>query len=277
MKHYFKPITWMSALDEIDQQLPSHSFNKPKALRRTLITLATVSLSLLFLHYAKYTSSFYLFLSMIESTFDLPTDYFMQALANTQWQGLVEYSWWTGCHLIAFILLPLFIIKQFFKESMRDFGWRWQQTHQHWIGYACLLTPILVFVYIASLGTEFVNHYPFYKLTHRSYADFIFWEILYLTQFVCLEFFFRGFMLQALRPALGANAIWIMCVPYMMIHLPKLWPEATGAILFGFFLGILAMQSRSIWGGVLVHAGIALSMDIAAMLRTNGFPTQFWP
>jgi len=267
----------MSALDDIDQQFPSYSFDKPKALRRTLITLVAVSISLLFLHYAKYTSSFYSLLSMIESIFNLPEQYFQQLLAQTQWQRLIEYAWWTSCHLLAFVLLPVLVIKFLFKDAVANFGCRWQQTHQHWAGYVCLLLPILCFVYIASLGTDFVHHYPFYKLTHRSYMDFICWEILYLTQFICLEFFFRGFMLQALRPALGANAIWIMCVPYMMIHLPKLWPEATGAILFGFFLGILAMQSRSIWGGVLVHAGIALSMDIAAMLRTNGFPAQFWP
>jgi membrane protease YdiL (CAAX protease family) len=277
VKQYFQPKTWMSALDTIDQEYPSHSLDKPKALRRTLITLAAVSISLLFLHYAKYTSSFYIFLSLIESTLNLPEEYFSQSLAQSQWHTLIEYAWWTSCHLLAFILIPVFVIKFLFKDAVANFGWRWQQTHQHWAGYCCLLVPILCFVYIASLGTDFINHYPFYKLTHRSYLDFIFWEILYLTQFVCLEFFFRGFMLQALRPALGANAIWIMCVPYMMIHLPKLWPEATGAILFGFFLGILAMQSRSIWGGVLVHAGIALSMDIAAMIRTNGLPTQFWP
>ncbi|MBK8186755.1 MAG: CPBP family intramembrane metalloprotease [Cellvibrio sp.] len=267
----------MSALDTIDQEYPSHSFDKPKALRRTLITLAAVSISLLFLHYAKYTSSFYIFLSLIESTLNLPEEYFSQSLAQSQWHTLIEYAWWTSCHLLAFILIPVFVIKFLFKDAVANFGWRWQQTHQHWAGYCCLILPILCFVYIASLGTDFINHYPFYKLTHRSYLDFIFWEILYLTQFVCLEFFFRGFMLQALKPALDANAIWIICVPYMMIHLPKLWPEATSAILFGFFLGILAMQSRSIWGGVLVHAGIALSMDIAAMIRTNGLPTQFWP
>jgi len=80
------------------------------------------------------------------------------------------------------------------------------------------------------------------------------WGFLYLVQFVCLEFFFRGFMLNALRPALGANAVFVMCVPYTMIHFPKLWPEAAGAMAFGLFLGLLALRSRSIWGGVAVHA-----------------------
>jgi membrane protease YdiL (CAAX protease family) len=128
-----------------------------------------------------------------------------------------------------------------------------------------------------SLGEDFVAHYPFYSLAGRSWIDLVLWELLYLSQFVFLEFFFRGFMLNALRPAIGANAIWIMCVPYMMIHLPKLWLEASGAILFGLFLGILALRSRSIWGGVLVHAGVALSMDIAALWRKQNLPDTWWP
>jgi membrane protease YdiL (CAAX protease family) len=84
-------------------------------------------------------------------------------------------------------------------------------------------------------------------------------------------------MLNALRPAMGVNSIFVMCVPYTMIHFQKLPLEATGAIFFGLFLGILALRSRSIWGGVLVHAGVAVSMDVAALLRRDSWPQQFWP
>ena len=68
-----------------------------------------------------------------------------------------------------------------------------------------------------------------------------------------------------------------MIVPYMMIHFPKPWLEASGAIFFGLFLGVLALHTRSIWGGVLVHISIALSMDIAALLQTKGLPQQWLP
>jgi membrane protease YdiL (CAAX protease family) len=174
-------------------------------------------------------------------------------------------------------VLPWLVIRFGFKQSMLDFGWRWNQVSEHWRGYLLLLSPILVFVVLVSFGDDFVNHYPFYRQAGRSWLDFLLWELLYMSQFVFLEFFFRGFMLNALRPAIGANAIWVMCVPYMMIHLPKLALEATGAILFGLFLGILALQSRSIWGGVLVHAGVALSMDLAALLRKQDIPGSFFP
>ena len=46
------------------------------------------------------------------------------------------------------------------------------------------------------------------------------------------------------------------------------WMEATGAILFGLFLGLLALRSRSIWGGFLVHAGVAVTIaDISFIVN----------
>jgi uncharacterized protein len=281
------PRRILSALDQLDQQQPSYSLNRPAALRRVLMVLATVSVCLLLLHYAKYSSNLDLLLQLLASAQELPQNHYLVRLRASGWEELCGYGWWTFIHLIAFIIIPFAVIRWLLvPQSQRagqgalhiaDFGWRWNSTASHWRGYLLLLSPILVFVVLVSMGEDFVNHYPFYRTAGRSWLDLLLWECLYLSQFVFLEFFFRGYMLNALRPALGANAIWVMCVPYMMIHLPKLWLEATGAILFGLFLGILALQSRSIWGGVMVHAGVAISMDIAALLRKQALPEQFLP
>lgn len=40
---------------------------------------------------------------------------------------------------------------------------------------------------------------------------------------------------------------------------------------------ILALRSRSIWGGFFVHAGVAVGMDVASMLRQDRIPDVFWP
>ncbi len=53
-----------------------------------------------------------------------------------------------------------------------------------------------------------------------------------------------------------------MCVPYCMIHFGKTFGETLGAIVFGIMLGTLALRTRSIWGGVLIHLGVAISMDL---------------
>lgn len=265
--HALNPSRILTALDTIDQTGNSYSLGRPQALRRVFLTLACVCVVLLFIHYAKFSDNLAVVLD----------DATWRSLQSSPWYQLTGYVWWTGCHFLGFIVLPWLMIRLVFKQRMRDFGWQFNQTAEHWRGYLLLLSPILVFVVLVSFGEDFVDHYPFYKQAGRSWFDLLAWELLYLSQFVFLEFFFRGFILQSLRPAIGANAVWVMCVPYLMIHFPKLWLEATGAILFGLFLGILALQSRSIWGGVLVHAGVALSMDIAALARKQEIPMQWWP
>ncbi|HSC68589.1 MAG TPA: CPBP family intramembrane glutamic endopeptidase [Cellvibrio sp.] len=271
------PRQILRALDQLDATAPSYSLARPQALRRVIWVLACVSVSLLALHYIKYSNNLHSLLAWWGEWAQHNPHHYLQALEASGWLELCGYLWWTSCHLLTFIILPWLVIRYGFNQSMRDFGWRWNQVSEHWRGYLFLLSPILVFVVLVSFGEDFVNHYPFYQYAGRSWLDFLLWEVLYMSQFVFLEFFFRGFMLNALRPAIGANAIWVMCVPYMMIHLPKLALEATGAILFGLFLGILALQSRSIWGGVLVHAGVALSMDLAALLRKQALPGSFFP
>ena len=37
------------------------------------------------------------------------------------------------------------------------------------------------------------------------------------------------------------------------------------AIGAGLILGTLAMRTRSIWGGVLIHVGVAMTMDVLAL------------
>lgn len=271
------PRRIMEALDAIDAESPSYDMDRRAALRRVFAVLACVCVSLLLLHYSRYSSNLHLLLGYLGQWRMQDSQYYLSALQASGWLELAGYVWWTACHLLTFIILPWLVIRFLFKEKMIDFGWRWNGVTQHWRGYLLLLSPILVFVVVVSFGEDFVNHYPFYSQAGRSWQDFLLWQLLYMSQFIFLEFFFRGFMLNALRPAIGANAIWVMCVPYLMIHFPKLWLEATGAILFGLFLGILALRSRSIWGGVLVHAGVALSMDIAALLRKQALPGIFFP
>jgi uncharacterized protein len=277
MLSIFHPRQVLTALDEIDAQAPSYSLDRPQALRRVVIVLGCVCFCLLLDHYAKFADNFKWVLRVLAEWRGFPSDSFINQLAQTKWAELCDYAWWTSVHLLCYVVLPGLVIRYLFKARVRDFGWQLNQAPQHWRGYLMLLSPILVFIYLVSLGKDFVHHYPFYDFAGRSWVDLIGWEFLYLCQFVFLEFFFRGFIINALRPAIGANAVWVMCVPYLMIHFPKLWLEATGAIFFGLFLGILALQSRSIWGGVFVHAGVAVTMDLAALMRKQGLPETFWP
>ena len=75
----------------------------------------------------------------------------------------------------------------------------------------------------------------------------------------------------------GSGAIWSMVVPYCMIHYGKPYLEASSAIIAGVVLGSLAMRTRSIYAGFLVHATVAVLMDVLALERRNGLPIRLTP
>jgi membrane protease YdiL (CAAX protease family) len=84
-----------------------------------------------------------------------------------------------------------------------------------------------------------------------------------------LEFFFRGFLIFALARYIGSLAIFVMIVPYAMIHFGKPFAECLGSVIAGIALGTIALRTGSIYGGVFVHCGVAWSMDLFAMSQ-NG-------
>lgn len=130
-----------------------------------------------------------------------------------------------------------------------------------------MIAPV---VFLMSYTAGFQKTYPFYSLASRSWFDFLLFEAFYAFQFFSLEFFFRGFLLHSIKRYVGAYAIFIMIVPYCMIHFGKPMPETFGAIGAGIILGTLSLRTNSIWGGVGIHVAVAVSMDICSLWQ-KGF------
>jgi membrane protease YdiL (CAAX protease family) len=184
------------------------------------------------------------------------------------WAGrhydLWQFVWWTGWRFFGYVVMPIAVI-WLSGQRIRDYGIRLSGFVSHlWI-YASLYAAILPIVLLAAQTEAFYETYPFYKWANRSSADFWMWQGLYALQFLSLEFFFRGFILQGLRKSIGSAAIFVMIVPYCMIHYGKPMPETLGAIGAGIVLGTLALRTGSIWLGVLVHVSVALTMDGLAL------------
>lgn len=193
-------------------------------------------------------------------------DWFPYVRGDQYW-SLKGYAWWAAWRFIGYVLIPLAVIAALPGERVRDYYVSPRGFVRHlWI-YAVMFALILPAVVIASRTEAFRHTYPFYRLASRSSFDLWTWEILYAVQFLSLEFFFRGFLLQGLRRALGANAIFVMIVPYCMIHYGKPMAETLGAVGAGLILGTLAMRTRSIWGGVMIHVGVAWTMDLLAIAQ----------
>jgi membrane protease YdiL (CAAX protease family) len=81
---------------------------------------------------------------------------------------------------------------------------------------------------------------------------------------LCVEFFFRGFLVLPLVASLGWSAILIGILPYALLHAGKPLLEAYGSIAFGLGLSWLAVRTRSILYGVAVHWVLAAVTTLAA-------------
>ena len=201
-----------------------------------------------------------------------------RSIALAKYEELWGYAWWAGCRIVGYVFVPLPLWKLLFpRDRLRDMGLRITGLGEHmWIYGVCLLFVVPAMLLVSS-QPDFGSYYPFYKLSSRSIFDFALWEAIYWLQFLALELFFRGWILGALRRSMGAAAIFAMMVPYCMIHYGKPYLEVHGAIVAGIVLGSLAMRTRSIYLGFLVHITVAFSMDFLALFRRGALPTVFWP
>lgn len=193
------------------------------------------------------------------------------------YDDLFGYAWWVSARVVGYVG-PLFVWKLIFpSDSLLDMGLRTRGFLKHlWI-YAAALTIVVLAMLTLATQPEFLNYYPFYKKSSRSWFDFLAWQSMYWVQFFALELFFRGWILAALRRTMGMGAIFVMVVPYCMIHYGKPYLEAHAAIVAGVVLGSLAMRTRSIYAGFLVHISVAALMDTMALASRDALPTQFWP
>ena len=242
-----RPLAWVRGIwIEIDEE--ARKLRRPGLDLRPLAVLVTVAVSLTLQEYIGERTFFH---RLFE---DSP-------LVAGRYHELWSFVWWSGWRVIGYVLVPLLVIP-FLGIRLRDYFLSPRGFLHHLKLYLLLFLLVLPLVYLMAQTKDFQRIYPFYKLAGRSTFDLVAWEALYALQFLSLEFFFRGFMLVALRPALGVHAIWVMVVPYCMIHFGKTMVETLGAIFAGIILGTIAMRTRSIWGGVAIHVAVALTMDL---------------
>jgi membrane protease YdiL (CAAX protease family) len=181
---------------------------------------------------------------------------------------LRNIAWSLGCAFFYFVV-PAIIVRVFFREKLSDWGLSLGGYLRHlWI-YALLFVPVGAAVAVVSFTPGFQQSYPFYKTPH-GWTDLLVWEAFYALQFLTLEFFFRGFMLHGLTEKLGKWAIMVMVIPYCMIHFQKPMLETMGAIVAGLILGLLALRTRSIWGGATIHVAVAVFMDLLVLWQRGG-------
>ena len=173
--------------------------------------------------------------------------------------------WWAWFLCFSYIV-PVALYARFVLDMrLSDLGLRAQGLLRHsWIYVAGFLI-VLPFVVMVSTEASFLTTYPFYRKAGESLPRLVAWELSYAAQFVGLEFFFRGALLFCAVRLLGPWVIPVMVFPYVMLHFGKPALECLGSVIAGVALGVVALRTRTIYAGMLIHISVAWTMDMLAL------------
>jgi hypothetical protein len=113
--------------------------------------------------------------------------------------------------------------------------------------------------------------YPVYRGALSGDAgDVVVAEALTVGMILFTELFYRGFFLFKTEQSFGVWAVYLLLPVYVLDHVGACWAEVAGSVVAGAVLGHLALQARSIWPGFFVHAGCAVSVDLASIYLFGG-------
>jgi hypothetical protein len=143
--------------------------------------------------------------------------------------------------------------------------------------YFSILAVALVFIFIGGFFSDLQEYYPRYLKSGGSvfalYNGIPEWravavyEFFYGLDFISTELIFRGFLILGMHKYLGPYVVYPMVVSYCVLHFGKPLTEAISSIFGGYILGVIALYHRNIWGGVIIHVGVAWGMEIIGYLH----------
>jgi hypothetical protein len=179
------------------------------------------------------------------------------------------------------IFIPILI---FYYTREKNINHRYGLNSQNFDArpYFLMLLIMLPLIIAASYNPAFIRQYPMYKTSSAhiflGVPEFVtagIYELAYGLDFVTVEYLFRGFMVLAMAKFLGRSAVLTMAVVYCVLHFGKPAGEAFSSIFGGYILGVVAYETKSVWGGVIVHMGIAWMMELVAFIRKIEFDKLF--
>jgi len=139
----------------------------------------------------------------------------------------------------------------------------------HLKAYLSLYVVILPILAVVSFTPDFLSYYPMYKpwdfgnvFNRPVWLNTVIYETVYISDFLMVEMIFRGALVIGMASILGRTAVLPMIVVYVTLHFGKPVMETISALFGGYFLGALAFQTRHIWGGVIIHMGIAFIIEL---------------
>lgn len=193
--------------------------------------------------------------SFVADKFQYPWSEYLLIICKWPWKLLIVI---TGILLLTLITTSKLNLPGLSAKSFK------------WKPYLILLLCTLPLIFLAATQKDFLNTYPKVQTINfiydhsRSPVFPILFELAYGIDFFTIELFFRGFLILTFVRFVGLDAILPMAVFYCTIHFGKPLAECITSYFGGILLGIITYRTRSIFGGLIVHLGIAWIMELVA-------------
>ena len=84
------------------------------------------------------------------------------------------------------------------------------------------------------------------------------------------ELFYRGIMLFAAEKWFGKMSVYAVLPIYVLDHIGAPPVEVAASVVTGAVLGHLALETRSLWPGFIIHAACALTVDLGSIWVAGG-------
>lgn len=175
--------------------------------------------------------------------------------------------------VFCFLFVPILLMRYFLDKDVKGLYGLCKNT-QHVKAYLILFLMLLPFLLATSFTPDFLKAYPqFRPWLYDGVFELPTWlytsvfELVYSLDFIMVELIFRGVLVIGMMSVMGTKAVLPMIVLYASIHFGKPPLETLSSIFGGYILGAFAYETKHIWGGVIVHIFIALTMEIMGILH----------
>ena len=171
-----------------------------------------------------------------------------------------------------FIVLMLCVFRKLTEGRFGLFGLR--RSTKYLRVYALIYVLLLPMFLYVSFTPQFLDYYP--KMFIDYYDGALGWdrwqltglfELFYANDFIGVEGMFRGALVIGMSRWLGCRAVLPMALTYMCIHLGKPDLELCSSVIGGYILGVLAWRTHHLWGGIIIHLGIAMFFEAVGIAR----------
>lgn len=172
-----------------------------------------------------------------------------------------------------FYIVPLLIIRNFFDKNtpglygLATRGFKFKP-------YLFMLLIVFPIICLVSFLPDFLKQYPSFKpwlmievFSLKKWELTAIFEMAYAFNFIMVELIFRGALVIGMATVMGKDAILPMVATYAFLHFGKPLGETIGSVIGGYILGVIALYSRNILGGCLIHIGVAYLMEYMAMFQ----------